>query len=81
MKKRKVRYENSPFGKVTLGRETWIGRLPTPEELAERERTAKITLAVTASSLRTLKKQAEKSGIPYQVMIRRLLDAYVLQTR
>lgn len=78
--KKKITYEENPFDDLVLGTHVWHGRLPTPEEIAAMERTTKITLSVTSASLATVKAQAKKIGVPYQVMIRRLLDAYSQQT-
>ncbi len=50
--------------------------LPPPSELAKREETVKITLEVTRESLDFFKKQARRKQIPYQRMLRTLLDAY-----
>ncbi|MDX2113410.1 MAG: CopG family transcriptional regulator [Alphaproteobacteria bacterium] len=78
--KKKIRYESNPFGKVRLGKQVKLAglplALPTPRELAEAEQTTKITLSLSSRSLRFFKEQADQFDIPYQVMIRRLLDEY-----
>ena len=52
--------------------------LPPPEELAFREETVKVTIALSKSSLEFFKQEAAKHRVPYQRMIRRLLDEYTL---
>ena len=51
--------------------------LPSPHELAFKEDTVKVTIALTKSSVRYFKRAANKYRVPYQKMIRRLLDEYV----
>ena len=51
--------------------------LPSPEELASKEETVKITIALSKSSVEFFKKHARKHRTPYQKMIRRLVDEYV----
>ncbi len=74
--KKKIHYEENPFGEVKLGKRVFVTGLPSLEEIANAEQTAKITLSLTARSLKFFKNKAEKYNIPYQVMIRRLLDEY-----
>jgi predicted DNA binding CopG/RHH family protein len=50
---------------------------PTPEQLAPREETVKVTLALSRDSVNYFKKQARKHKVPYQRMIRNLVDKYV----
>ncbi len=51
--------------------------LPPPEALAKAMETNKITLALGADSLDFFKEKASELGVPYQRMIRKLLDEYV----
>lgn len=51
--------------------------LPPPSELAFREDTVKVTIALSRSSVEFFKREAAKHQVPYQKMIRRLLDEYV----
>jgi len=53
--------------------------LPPPEELAFREETVKVTIALSKTSVEFFKKEAAKHHVSYQKMIRRLLDEYVLR--
>jgi predicted DNA binding CopG/RHH family protein len=50
--------------------------LPAPEILAHREKTVKVTIALTESTLNFFKETARIHHTPYQKMIRRLLDEY-----
>ncbi len=51
--------------------------LPSPEELAFKEATVKITIALSKSSIEPFKEKADENHTAYQKMIRRLLDSYV----
>lgn len=51
--------------------------LPTPEELAFKEDTVKVTIALSKSSVEFFKEKADEHHTAYQKMIRRLLDSYV----
>jgi len=55
--------------------------LPSPDELAFKEDTVKVTIALSRSSIEFFKHKAEEHDTPYQKMIRRLLDAYVARHR
>ena len=50
--------------------------LPPPEELMAFERTVKVTLRLSESSLRFFKHYAQKYHTKYQKVIRRLVDTY-----
>ncbi len=51
--------------------------LPSPDELAFREDTVKVTIALSKSSVEFVKAKAGEHNTAYQKMIRRLLDSYV----
>ena len=51
--------------------------LPSPADLAFREESVKVTLALSKKSLDFFKSEATKHHTQYQRMIRRLVDAYV----
>ncbi len=53
--------------------------LAPPSALVKREPTTKVTLEVTQSSLAFFKKQAKRARIPYQRILRALIDAYAKQ--
>ncbi len=50
--------------------------LPSPSELAFREDSIKVTIALSKSSVEFFKEEAAKHQVSYQKMIRRLLDEY-----
>ena len=50
--------------------------LPSPEELALKDETVKVTIALSKSSIDFFKTEAKKHNTQYQKMIRRLLDEY-----
>jgi len=70
----KIKYTDEPIGKVKVVADM----LPSPEELAFKEDTVKVTISLSKSSVDFFKKEAEKHDTKYQQMIRRLLDAYTL---
>lgn len=71
---KKITYEEGPIGEVKVVADF----LPPPEELAFREETIKVTIALSRTSVEFFKQEAEKHHVPYQKMIRRLLDEYAL---
>jgi predicted DNA binding CopG/RHH family protein len=70
----KINYEDGPIGEVKIVADF----LPSPEELAFKEETVKVTIALSKVSVEFFKQEAEKHHIPYQRMIRRLLDDYAI---
>ena len=68
----KIKYTNEPLGKV----EVVADMLPSPEELAFKEDSVKVTISLSKSSVDFFKREAKKHDTKYQQMIRRLLDAY-----
>ena len=51
--------------------------LPSPSELALKEKNVKITIALSKESIDYFKEEAGRHHIKYQRMIRNLLDIYV----
>lgn len=68
----KIKYRDEPLGDVKVIEDF----LPSPDELAFREDTVKVTIALSRASVDFFKREARKRHTPYQKMIRRLLDAY-----
>ena len=68
----KIKYTDEPLGNL----EVIADRLPSPEELAFRQETVKVTISLSKSSVDFFKQEAKKHNTKYQQMIRRLLDAY-----
>ena len=50
--------------------------LPPPEDLVLKEKTVKVTISLSKSSVEFFKKQAKNRHVPYQTMIRKVLDLY-----
>ena len=68
----KIKYTDEELGEFQIITDF----LPSPEELAFKEDTVKVTIALSKSSVDFFKKEARKHKTQYQKMIRRLLDAY-----
>ena len=68
----KTKYTDEPLGKLKVVPDF----LPSPAELAYREDSVKVTIALSRSSVEFFKREAKKHHTQYQKMIRRLLDAY-----
>ena len=73
--RRREDFEDAPKGKVTILDDF----LPPPSQLVRKEETVKITLEFTRSSIDFLKEEAKKAHVPYQRMLRALVDKYVEQ--
>ena len=74
--RRREDFEDAPKGKVTILDDF----LPPPSQLVRpKEETVKITLEFTRSSIEFLKEEAKKAHVPYQRMLRALVDKYVEQ--
>jgi predicted DNA binding CopG/RHH family protein len=50
--------------------------LPPPDQLVLRDDTVKLTLALSRRSVEFFKREAAKHHVPYQRMIRALVDEY-----
>ena len=70
--KGKIKYTDEPMGKVKVISDF----LPSPEELALKDETVKVTIALSKASVDFFKNEAKKYNTQYQKMIRRLLDEY-----
>ncbi len=71
--KSKIQYTDEPMGNLRVAKDF----LPTPEELALRGETVKITISLTRQSVDYFKREAKLHHSQYQRMIRALLDEYV----
>jgi hypothetical protein len=70
---KRVRKEtDEPRGRL----ETVADFLPPPDQLVLREDGVKVTIALSRKSIEFFKAHAAQAGVPYQRMIRALLDAY-----
>jgi hypothetical protein len=73
--KRTRRYADEPLGRL----EVVDDFLPPPEQLVRREDGVKVTLSLSRTSVEFFKAHAAAANVPYQRMIRNLLDSYVEQ--
>lgn len=69
---KKTNYTRGPMGKTRVIPDF----LPSPEQLALREETVKITISLSKASVEFFKQEAKRHHTHYQRMIRRLLDEY-----
>ena len=72
MSEKTVRYTKGEIGEARVVRDF----LPPPEELVLADDTVKVTLSLTRRSIDFFKREAKKQRVPYQRMIRALVDAY-----
>ncbi len=72
MSEKTVRYTMGEIGKVRVVEDF----LPPPEQLVPTEDNVKVTLSLTRQSLAFFKHEAKKRHVPYQRMIRALVDEY-----
>ena len=72
--KKKIKYTNEP---IKLG-ETVKDFLPPPGELALKEKTVRVTINLNEDSINFFKKEAKKLGVPYQKLIRKVVDLYAV---
>ncbi len=70
--KEKIRYTDEPMEFRVIP-----DFLPPPDRLIFKEDGIKVTITLSTKSVYFFKTEAEKRGLQYQRMIRRLLDAYV----
>ena len=68
----KIKYTDEPIGNIKVISDF----LPSPEDLAYRDDTVKVTISLSRSSIEYFKREAKKHNTQYQKMIRRLLDSY-----
>lgn len=71
--KKRIRYTDEPLADLRVVEDF----LPSPEDLAFREDTVKVTMALSKTSVDFFKAEARKYHTHYQKMIRRLIDFYV----
>ncbi|MDP6038149.1 MAG: CopG family transcriptional regulator [Candidatus Latescibacteria bacterium] len=81
MKQRKKTYEDAPddIAEAIEEAEIITDFLPAPDQLILKEETVKVTLNLNRRSVEFFKKQAQKNGVPYQSMIRKVIDFYTEQ--
>src|ERR1700683_115768 len=72
MSNRTVKYTAGEIGRVRVIKDF----LPAPDDLVPREDNVKVTLSLSRRSLDFFKREAKKRRVPYQRMIRALVDTY-----
>jgi len=73
--KRSAKYTNEPLGRLVVVEDF----LPPPDQLVLKEDGVKVTLSLSKRSVDFFKEQASRSKVPYQKMIRSLVDSYTTQ--
>jgi len=72
MNNRTVKYTAGEIGRVRVIDDF----LPAPAQLVPREENVKVTLSLSRRSLDFFKREVKKRRVPYQRMIRALVDTY-----
>jgi predicted DNA binding CopG/RHH family protein len=75
--KKRIKYNDEPSDVDIDATQAVQDFLPPPDQLVFKEKTVKITLALSEDSVNFFKTQADKHGLKYQQMIRSLIDKYV----
>lgn len=70
--KETVEYTKGEIGKVRIIKDM----LPSPDQLVLRDDNVRVTLSLSRRSLDFFKREAKKQRVPYQRMIRALVDKY-----
>ena len=71
--KKHIHYTNEPIGDIKIVKDF----LPSPEELVFKRKSIKVTMALDKESVDFFKKIAQRNHVPYQTMIRNLINSYV----
>ena len=76
--KKKMIYEDAPLeiGESIRNSKTVKDFLPRPEDLVVRENTVRVTINLSRQSIEFFKKESKRLGVPYQKMIKNLIDMY-----
>ncbi|MBL7005122.1 MAG: BrnA antitoxin family protein [Gammaproteobacteria bacterium] len=72
-----IQYSDEPIGEIKLIPDF----LPSPSELALKNKNTKVTISLSSDSVSFFKAAAKKNHMQYQKMIRQLLDEYVAQQK
>jgi hypothetical protein len=78
MTKRTIRYTEGEIGRIGPVMKDF---LPPPDQLVFREVNVKVTLSLSQKSVDFFKREAKRQHVPYQRMIRALVDAYAERQR
>jgi predicted DNA binding CopG/RHH family protein len=72
MKKNSIEYTKGEISDVRIVKDF----LPPPSQLVLRDDNVKVTLSLSRRSIDFFKREAKKQHVPYQKMIRALVDGY-----
>ena len=73
--RRTTRYTDEALGRLEVVKDF----LPSPDQLVLKEDGIKVTLSLSKRSVAFFKAHAARSKVPYQKMIRSLVDSYAAQ--
>lgn len=76
--KKKTDYKNATekISRAIMASDIIEDFLPAPENLIKKEDTVKITIKLSSKSINFFKEKAHEQGVPYQTMIKTVLDKY-----
>ena len=72
MKKKTIKYTKGDIGEIKILDDF----IPPPHKLIKKADTVKVTLALSRNSVNFFKEHSTKLNVPYQRMIRALVDGY-----
>lgn len=75
---KQIKYSNAPkeVAEAIRTSEVVTDFLPPPNELVRKEEQVKVTINLSKRSIDFFKRAAAHEGVPYQSMIKNLLDRY-----
>jgi hypothetical protein len=81
--KSKAKYDKAPkeIGRAISASEPIEDFLPRPDKLVFKDESVKVTLSLGKESVAFFKKMAKENHVPYQNMIKRVVDLYARHYR
>lgn len=70
--KKKIKYTDEP---MRMGRRV-EDFLPSPAEMVLKQKSRRVTINLNEASLRTFRKEANRLKVPYQRLLRTVVDLY-----
>ncbi len=76
--KKKIKYTDAPVSISSSIKSSIVvdDFLPPPSKLVLKEDNSRITIVLSKKSISFFKKESKRSGVPYQTMIKKVLDLY-----
>ncbi|WP_367899177.1 CopG family transcriptional regulator [Leptospira sp. WS58.C1] len=76
--KKKIKYTDAPASISSSIKSSKVVEdfLPPPSKLVLKEDSSRITIVLSKKSISFFKEESKRSGVPYQTMIKRVLDLY-----